>query len=232
MKVKKILLLLSACLAAAGLAAGFAHHAKQTPEYALEQLVAGISARDYARIKQYVDVKGLVTQAYDDSTRILCREVGRLNEEYPQDWFFYHDTAFMVDYIAARREKDLAFIERALELDLDGEARPRTAADGQPQWVADEAKKFQQDYKAELISVQQQGDKAIASVKITGGDTDYGRLVPELIMKLELQQQESGQWCVMRVANVEEVFDPIVKGIEDYWDLQGWPVREEMRRKK
>ena len=50
-------------------------------------------------------------------------------------------------------------------------------------------------------------------------------------MKLEMEK-ENGQWRVMRVANVEEVFGPIVKGIEDYWDLQGWPVREEMRKKK
>ncbi len=137
----------------------------------------------------------------------------------------------MKDYIAKRRDRDLAFIQRALELDLDAEARPQTAADGQPQWVADEAKKFQQDYTAELISVQEQEGKAVASVKITGADTDYGRLVPEFILKLEMEK-ENGQWRVMRVANVEEVFGPIVKGIEDYWDLQGWPVREEMRKKK
>ena len=231
MTVKKMLLILSVCLVGAGLAAGFARHAQSTPQYALGQLARALAARDYEKVGQYVDIKGLVTKAYDESTYILSRDVEKLNQEYPQDWFFYHDTAFMKDYIAKRRDRDLAFIQRALELDLDAEARPQTAADGQPQWVADEAKKFQQDYTAELISVQEQEGKALASVKITGADTDYGRLVPEFILKLEMEK-ENGQWRVMRVANVEEVFGPIVKGIEDYWDLQGWPVREEMRKKK
>ena len=48
------------------------------------------------------------------------------------------------------------------------------------------------------------------------------RLVPELTVKAELMQHEDGHFQVMRISNIEDMFAPVVKGVEDYWTLQGW----------
>ncbi|WP_029541379.1 hypothetical protein [Selenomonas sp. AB3002] len=53
-------------------------------------------------------------------------------------------------------------------------------------------------------------------------DSDYGRLCPELTLKVALEQQGDGRWKAVRVSNVKELFYPVVDGIENYWTLQGW----------
>ena len=64
-----------------------------------------------------------------------------------------------------------------------------------------------------------------ASTNMTTGkvtNSDYGRLVPSLTVKAELLQQPDGHFMLTRITNGEDIFYPIVKGIEDYWTLQGW----------
>nr|WP_317430094.1 hypothetical protein [uncultured Mitsuokella sp.] len=70
--------------------------------------------------------------------------------------------------------------------------------------------------------MERKGDWAEATFTITGDDSDYGRLVPELTVKAELMQHEDGHFQVMRISNIEDMFAPVVKGVEDYWTLQGW----------
>jgi len=223
---KKIIFLAAVCLLAACGIMGFAYQSERSPEYALVQIAEGIAGKDYAKVSKYANLERIVTEGYDESTAILSRDVEKLNKQYPQDWFFYHDTPFMEKYIAERRSDDLQLILRTIEIGLDPEVQPISRTDGQAKWISDESLKFQQEYSAELGQVQRDGKKAVAEIIIKGNDSDYGRLAPELNMKLEMQEQEDGHWRVERVANVDEMFAPVLKGIEDYWDLQGWPVRE------
>lgn len=226
MNLKKIAMVVLACLLITAGVMGFAYESERTPEYALQQAAEGISRRDYAKVARYVDLEGLVTQSYDESTAILSRDVAKLNKQYPQDWFFYHDTAFMEKYIAERRSEDIALILRTIQLYLDPEMQPVSRADGQAKWISDEACKFHEEYEVEFGKVQKDGKRAIASFAVIGHDSDYGRLAPRLEMQVELSEQPDGHWRVERVANVQELFAPVLKGIEDYWDMQGWPVRE------
>jgi len=216
-----LLALLLLVLTAIGVS-GYAYQSERTPEYALEQVAAGLQQKDSSKVKRYVDVDGLVTAAYDESTEMLAENIGTLSQMYPKDWFFRHDTAFMKDYIAKRRSDDLVFIHRALELHLDPAIQPISRSDGQAKWISDEADKFEQNYTAELKSVQKSGGSAQAKVEIIGKDTDYGRLVPKATLELSLEEQPDGHWMVTRVSNVGELFYPVIKGIEDYWTLQGW----------
>ncbi len=216
-----LLALLLLVLTAIGVS-GYAYQAERTPEYALEQVAAGLQQKDSSKVKRYVDVDGLVTAAYDESTEMLAENIGTLSQMYPKDWFFRHDTAFMKDYIAKRRSDDLVFIHRALELHLDAAIQPISRSDGQAKWISDEADKFEQNYTVKLKSVQKSGGSAQAKVEIIGKDTDYGRLVPKATLELSLEEQPDGHWMVTRVSNVGELFYPVIKGIEDYWTLQGW----------
>lgn len=220
-KFRALLVLLVVIVAAAG-ASAYAYQAERTPEYALEQLGVAIAQRDGAAVARYVDVDSVITQSYDESTAILVDQIAELHAQYPQDWFFRHDSAFMRDYIAQRRSDDLVFIHRCLDFYGDGDLTPISRSDGQAKWLADETVKFRDNYSCELQGVQVKGQKAEATLVFTGKDTDYGRLVPQLRAVIELEQQKDGHWQIKRFANVPEMFAPIVKGIEDYWTLQGW----------
>ena len=43
-----------------------------------------------------------------------------------------------------------------------------------------------------------------------------------MTVKVELAQQDDGHFQVTHITNGEEIFAPIVKGVEDYWTMQGW----------
>jgi len=220
-KMKAMLVLLVVIMAAVG-ASAYAYQAERTPEYALEQLGVALAKRDGEAVQRYVDIDSVVTQAYDESTTLLADNIAALHAAYPQDWFFRHDTAFMRDYIAQRRDDDLVFIKRCLDFYGDENMTPISRSDGQAHWLADETVKFRDNYTCELKGVQVTGQTAKATLVFTGKDTDYGHLVPQLTAVVELEQQKDGHWQIKRFANVPEMFNPLVKGIEDYWTLQGW----------
>ena len=97
---------------------GYCYQSARTPEYALNELMEGAREHDAQKVQRYADLSSIVTKGYDSSTEILARDIERLHREYPQDWFFCHDTAFMESYIKERREGDLVFINRSLEFFL------------------------------------------------------------------------------------------------------------------
>lgn len=221
-KGRKLLLLLLALVIVAGGVSGYTYHNVHTPEYALDEMAEGIAEGNLSKVGSYVDGDRLVASAYDEGTTLLADHIEALAAQYPADWFFRHDTAFMKQYIAERRNDDLVLIHRALDFYFDPQIAPAGAQDQQAQWLAGEAAKFRDSYTAERQSVTVTGGTAQAVYKITGKDTPYGRLVPSLTVKLDLEEQADGHWKVVRIANADEVFAPIVQGIEDYWTLQGW----------
>ena len=201
---------------------GYCYQSSRTPEYALDQLMEGVKDHDAQKVQRYADVSAIITTSYDTGTAILARDIERLHAAYPQDWFFCHDTAFMKSYIADRRDSDLVFIHRSMEFFLTPTIAPIGESDEQAKWMAGEAEKFTQHYSAKLENVERKGDWAEATFLVTGDDSDYGRLVPQMTVKVELAQQDDGHFQVTHITNGEEIFDPIVKGVEDYWTLQGW----------
>lgn len=128
----------------------------------------------------------------------------------------------MKSYIADRRDNDLVFIHRSMEFFLTPTIAPIGESDEQAKWIAGEAEKFAQHYSAKLENVERKGDWAEATFLVTGDESDYGRLVPQMTVKVELAQQDDGHFQVTHITNGEEIFAPIVKGVEDYWTMQGW----------
>lgn len=212
--------LLVAIFATVGLV--YAKTAERTPEYALEKIIQAVNDKDEATLARYVDTDALATATYDEGTAILARDIEKLHALYPADWFFRHDTAFMTDYIAERRTDDLALISRTLDFYFHPSETPVTRVDGNAHWLANETRAFEDHYTAKLSGVEENGNIAIATIDITGDTSDYGQLVPTLTVKAELTQQADGHYMLTRITNGEDIFYPIVKGIEDYWTLQGW----------
>ena len=222
MRSKKIVLLFLSLIVTAVLGtAVYAYAHERTPEYALSEIAQGIASRDYEKVTRYADLQSVVTASYDESTVILCQDIERLSRMYPQDWFFRHDTAFMTEYMADRREADLALILDTMKFFLTGDT-PITRQEGEARWIADETAKFLQEYDAEVVKVEEEGGSAVAVIAIKGHDTPYGQLAPKLTLKAALEEQQDGRWKVVRVSNVKELFYPVVDGIENYWTMMGW----------
>lgn len=202
---------------------GYRYESERTPEYAMEALMTGLAHQDAEAVTRYARVDALAAAAYDESTAILARDIELLQAEYPQDWFFRHDTAFMEQYIAGRRTQDLQLMQRAWALFLQPAAIPAEMAEqDDAAWCAREAKEIVPHYRAKLQAVTPvAAGRAVALLDITGDDTAYGQLVPHLSLRLELEQQEDGHYQVVRLANVAENFAPVVKGIEDYCTMKG-----------
>ena len=222
MQNKKFVVFAAVLLIAVFGAVAFAYEREHTPEYALEQIAKGIGDRDAAAVERYADIPAIVSASYDESTAILCRDIEKLSRMYPQDWFFRHDTSFMTGYIADRRQDDLVFIERSIELYLNPDITPVSRMEGEARWVADETAKFLAEYDAQVVKVEKDEKGAVATIAIQGHDTPYGRLAPKLTLKAAMEQQTDGRWKVVRVSNVKELFYPVVDGIENYWTMQGW----------
>ena len=70
---------------------GYCYQSVRTPEYALDQLMDGVAEHDAQKVQRYADIASIVTKGYDSGTAILARDIERLHEEYPQDWFFCHE---------------------------------------------------------------------------------------------------------------------------------------------
>lgn len=203
-------------------AIGFSWQSERTPEYAMKQLMEGMRTRNPRQVELYADVHSLIETSYDAGTNLLAERIQDLQREYPQDWFFRHDTAFMRNYIANRRDEDILFIHQILVFYMDPDMTPISRMDGQARWAADEIEQFEKNYTVRLGEVRRHGTEATAALDIRGRDTDYGRLVSQLTVKIRLRQQEDGHWQVVSVDNVDELFAPVVRGVEDYWTLQGW----------
>ena len=73
-----------------------------------------------------------------------------------------------------------------------------------------------------MVKVETEGQEAVATIAIKGHDSAYGRLAPQLTLKVALEEQADGRWKAVRVSNVKELFYPVVDGIENYWAMQGW----------
>ena len=200
----------------------YAQSARETPEYALGRIAQAIEGRDGAEFARYVAVDELLPASYDEGTAILARDIEKLAALYPDDWFFRHDTAFMQSYIAARRAEDLALLRRVLEFYLQPDLTPVSRTDGEAHWLATECGKFADHYTARVDSVRREEGAAVAQVTVRGDESDYGRLVPQLTLRLRLEPAEDGRYRLTRIENAEEIFYPIVKGVEDYWTFQGW----------
>ena len=222
MKTQKLLAVLFALLLVAVGGSAYAKSAERTPEYAMEKIVQAVHDKDAETLARYVDTEGLAAASYDEGTAILARDIEKLHALYPADWFFRHDTAFMKNYIADRRDSDLALIGRTLTFYLQPKETPVTRTDGEAHWLANETRKFEDHYTAKVTGIEENGGTAVATIEITGDDSDYGKLVPSLTVKAELTQQADGHYQLTRITNGEDIFYPIVKGIEDYWTLQGW----------
>lgn len=199
-----------------------AQQAQQTPEYALREIAHALESRDAEALDRYVAEDVLLTSSYDEGTALLARDVEKLATLYPDDWFFRHDTEFMTSYLRGRRADDLALLSRVVSFYMRPEATPVSRADGQAHWLATECEKFLAHYTAHVDAVEQRQGEAIAQVTVTGDESDYGRLVPQLTLRLLLRQEGDGHYELTRVENAEEIFYPVVKGVEDYWTLQGW----------
>jgi len=203
-------------------AKGYCYYSERTPEYALSQAAKAIREKDDGLLVQYVDVEGLFAAAYDEGAEELAKEVENLHAMYPEDFFFWHDTAFMRDYAKKHRGYALKLLQGIRQAYFTGAAPAASIEENPATWLAGETEKFQRESEGECQEIREAGNKAYARILIHGKDSDYGKLADQLLFELELEKQPDGRWKILRVSNVKELVYPVTESAEKYWPMQGW----------
>ena len=218
-------LVLLAAVLIGGAYTGYCRYRDRTPEAALHAIARAVLTEDRKLFDEYVDEDAVLTAMHADVTALLADNIAALHERHPSDWFFRHNTAFMYDYMAERRASDIAFTRLLLDYYFDAERVPVTKADGNARWGSDEMRAFAAHYTAGVEPAAIEGDRAHVVCLVRGDNTDYGRLLPEGSVTMELARQSDGRWKLVRVTTDtarENGFYAFVDAAERYWELQGW----------
>ena len=204
---------------------GYCYHRERTPEAALHAIARAVVTEDRKLFDEYVDEDVVLAAMHEEATALLADNIAALHERHPSDWFFRHDTAFMYDYMAERRAADIAFTRLMLDFYFDEARVPVTKEDGNARWGSDEGRAFAAHYTASLESPVITGDRAMVNVIVRGDDTDYGRLLPEGSVTMELARQTDGRWKLVG-AHTDTArtngFYALIDAAERYWEFQGW----------
>ena len=204
---------------------GYCYHRDRTPEAALHAIARAVVTEDRKLFDEYVDEDAVLAVMHEEATALLADNIAALHERHPSDWFFRHDTAFMYDYMAERRAADIAFTRLLLDYYFDAERVPVTKEDGNARWGSDEVRAFAAHYTASIELPVITGDRAMVNVIVRGDDTDYGRLLPEGSVTMELARQTDGRWKLVGVHTDTartNCFYALIDAAERYWEFQGW----------
>lgn len=223
LRLSALVLLVAALIG--GAYTGYCYHRDRTPEAALHAIARAVTTEDRKLFDEYVDEDAVLAAMHEEATALLADNIAALHERHPSDWFFRHDTAFMYDYMAERRASDIAFTRLLLDYYFDAERVPVTKEDGNARWGSDEMRAFAAHYAASLEPARIAGDRATVNILVRGDDSDYGRLLPEGSVTMELAQQNDGRWKLVRIITDTartNGFYGFVDAAERYWELQGW----------
>ncbi|MBR3456658.1 MAG: hypothetical protein IKH16_00645 [Selenomonadaceae bacterium] len=219
---KTIGILLGLVVLIGAAASGYCYHSERTPEYALAQAAKAVREKDESLLVQYVDVENLFEAAYDEGAEELAKEVENLHAMYPEDFFFWHDTAFMRQYAKDHRVYAMRLLQGIRQAYFT-ETPPAASIEENPAtWLGGETEKFRENVEGECTGIREEGNKAYASILVHGKDTDYGRLADNLLFELEMGKGADGRWKILRVSNVKDLVYPVTESAEKYWPMQGW----------
>lgn len=221
--IAAVLLLVTA--AAAGIVYAKTYFKAHTHEYALMQIITAIETKDQALFAEYADVDRVLFGIHENISELLGEHIEVLHERHPDDWFFRHDAAFMENYMAERRPRDVAAARLMLDYYFDDTLVPVTREDGAARWWADELRMFAAHYNAGTSAVEDGEARAVYMCRLQGDESAYGRLLPAGYVMLVLEKQENGRWKLVQAVtndNAEEGFYAFVDAAERYWALQGW----------
>ena len=223
LRLSALVLLVAALIG--GAYTGYCYHRDRTPEAALHAIARAVTTEDRKLFDEYVDEDAVLAAMHEEATALLADNIVTLHERHPSDWFFRHDTAFMYDYMAERRASDIAFTRLLLDYYFDAERVPVTKEDGNARWGSDEMRAFAAHYAASLEPARIAGDRATVNILVRGDDSDYGRLLPEGALTMELVRQADGRWTLVRISTDTirtNGFYAFIDAAERYWEFQGW----------
>ena len=204
---------------------GYCYHRDRTPEAALHQIARAVRTEDRQLFAEYVDEDAVLTSLHADVSALLADNIAALHERHPHDWFFRHDPAFMWDYMTQHRTEYIDVARMVLTYYFDAERVPVTKAEGNARWGSDELRAFAAHYTAHLEHAVTDGDHADVVCIVRGDDSDYGRLLPEGSVTMELARQSDGHWKLVHITTDTvrtNGFYAFVDAAERYWELQGW----------
>ena len=198
----------------------FAEAEKDSPEYALKQAAMAVRQKDEILLTKFVNENAFFAVAYDDGATALAENIADLKRRYPDDPFFWHDTDFMKDYAAQHKTYAMSLI-KGIRHAYFNDMPPASLEENPALFLAEELRTFISESDGEIIDLKRQGDAARARVKITGSQSDYGRLTDGLVFEFSLRREKTG-WQIEKIENADELLLPVTDSAEKFWTLKGW----------
>ncbi len=194
-----------------------------SPEDSFRELQLAVQAGNRDKIETLVDLDRFLEQSYDISASEMSKDILILHQRYPEDPFFWHDTAFMDAYTKEHRSVSLNFIRDILTCYFSGETPAETYDEAPTSWLSGELAKLYEASTAELKDIRRTADgHATAVILLKGDGTPYGSLTDGIRLELNLEQQEDGRWKFTGIGNIPDLILPVADKAEMFWTLQGW----------
>jgi len=218
-----VVLLIAALIG--GTYTGYCYRRDRTPEAALMHIAHAVSTEDRELFDTYVDEDAVLTTMHADAAALLADNIAVLHERHPHDWFFRHDTVFMQNYMMQHRAEYISMARMVLDFYFDAQRMPVTKEDGNARWGSDEMRAFAAHYTASMDPAVIEDGRAYVTCSVRGDQSDYGQLMPEASVTMELLEQTDGRWKLVRIFTDTartNGFYAFVDAAERYWVLQGW----------
>lgn len=194
-----------------------------SPEAALKELQQAVQERDMPKVATYVDLDSFLAHTYDQSANETALAIEVLHERYPEDPFFWHDTAFMQQYARKHRDISLHFIRSILDYYFSKEVPVATYDENPTSWLSGELAKLHDASTAELTEIRRPDDRHATLVLLLKGDNSpYGALTDGITLELGLELQTDGKWKFTEIQNIPALILPVADKAEMFWTFHGW----------
>lgn len=184
---------------------------------ALEEMRAAINERDYEKLARHVDAEEFLNAGYDEVTDELATRCAEFHKLYPKDLLFKFGGKILRLYNSKFRSVHLAFVTRTMAAYFDKNLTPPKSFASSPiNFCAVELAKLLAALSSDVKKIAIEKNRATVDVKISGDESEYGKMWGALDFKFEFVEAD-GIWKLVRITNLRELVPPVLDMAERFW---------------
>lgn len=183
----------------------------------LEEMRAAINGREFEGLARHVDVEEFLSAGYEEVTDELAKHCAEFHKLYPKDLLFKFGSRILRMYLSKFRSVHLAFVTRTMNAYFDKNLTPPKSFASHPiNFCAVELSRLLKALSSDVQKITFRENRATVCVKISGDDSEYGKMWGALNFKFEFEET-ADDWKLTRIVNLRELVPPVLAMAETYW---------------